>query len=480
MTDHEVTFQRVGAKKAVSFELSSSDDQSVLPSPASPASVVDQCLSGDYIRPLRHYYLHPSGKGMRPVPSMNTLNRLERQTIVLWRKPMQTVYYFFRELICLSLDYGCRLWAFKSQLFLAILSCFCFYVVCHTPGQHQRVVAYLEKRLLWCAYWIGLGILSSVGLGTGLHTFLLYLGPHIASVTIAAFECGSLKFPEPPYPDEIVCPYNGEASLISSNSSIQLDDSAFKVMHNSSMLAASSVVSIWAIMNKVRLESFMWGTGTALGELPPYFMARAARLSGEEPDDEDYREFVQFLRQSQLDHRESWMDKLKLMIQRVVERVGFLGILLCASIPNPLFDLAGITCGHFLVPFWTFFGSTLIGKAVIKMHIQKLFVIIAFSEQHYAKLLNLLKKTPKIGHRLEAPFSEYLRTQKVRLHHLNSGDAQMKSNRLQLVFDVVLYGMVAYFLISLVNSLAQSYHRRLWLQKKHDDRIIKFRFVLLA
>lgn len=40
------------------------------------------------------------------------------------------------------------------------------------------------------------------------------------------------------------------------------------------------------------------------------------------------------------------------------------------QVPNPLFDLAGITCGHCLVPFWTFFGATLIGKAVIKMHIQ--------------------------------------------------------------------------------------------------------------
>jgi len=47
--------------------------------------------------------------------------------------------------------------------------------------------------------------------------------------------------------------------------------------------------------------------------------------------------------------------------------------MVCAGmiqIPNPLFDLAGITCGHFLVPFGTFFGATLIGKAVIKMHIQ--------------------------------------------------------------------------------------------------------------
>ena len=49
------------------------------------------------------------------------------------------------------------------------------------------------------------------------------------------------------------------------------------------------------------------------------------------------------------------------------------------QIPNPLFDLAGITCGHFLVPFWTFFGATVIGKAVIKMHIQVLHIIIVNS-----------------------------------------------------------------------------------------------------
>ena len=45
--------------------------------------------------------------------------------------------------------------------------------------------------------------------------------------------------------------------------------------------------SIWNIMSKVRVEGVMWGAGTALGELPPYFMARAARLSGYDPEDED-------------------------------------------------------------------------------------------------------------------------------------------------------------------------------------------------
>jgi len=68
----------------------------------------------------------------------------------------------------------------------------------------QYVVVY-EKYLLWCLWWVGLG-LSSVGIGVGLHTFVLYLGPHIAHETMAAYACDSVNFPSPPYPDSIVCP----------------------------------------------------------------------------------------------------------------------------------------------------------------------------------------------------------------------------------------------------------------------------------
>jgi len=39
---------------------------------------------------------------------------------------------------------------------------------------------------LFSAFWIGLGILSSIGLGTGLHTFVLYLGPKIAKFVMAS------------------------------------------------------------------------------------------------------------------------------------------------------------------------------------------------------------------------------------------------------------------------------------------------------
>jgi len=97
--------------------------------------------------------------------------------------------------------------------------------------------------------------------------------------------------------------------------------------------------------------------------------------------------------------------------------------LVVLQIPNPLFDLAGITCGHFLVPFWTFFGATLLGKAVIKMHIQKIFVIVAFNESLLEKAVALLGFLPVVGSRLQIPFTAFLKKQKDRLHR-KGGDAQ--------------------------------------------------------
>jgi len=80
-----------------------------------------------------------------------------------------------------------------------------------------------------------------------------------------------------------------------------------------------------------------------------------------------------------------------------------------------LFDLAGITCGHFLVPFWTFFGATLIGKAVIKMLIQNMFVIIAFNEMLVERAVATLAYIPAVGPKLQEPFKHFLVKQKMKL-----------------------------------------------------------------
>lgn len=132
-----------------------------------------------------------------------------------------------------------------------------------------------------------------------------------------------------------------------------------------------------------------------------------------------------------------------------------------SQIPNPLFDLAGITCGHFLVPFWTFFGATLLGKAVIKMHIQKVFVIIAFSETLVEKAVDVLEFIPVIGKLLQEPFKSFLQNEKTRLHRSSHTASKTSPNIIAKIFEYFVVLMIVYFIISIVNSLAQSYHKRI-------------------
>ena len=65
-----------------------------------------------------------------------------------------------------------------------------------------KFIARWKKQIHDSGGWLVLGILSSCGFGTGLHTFLLYLGPFVGKVTLAANECNSVNFLTPPYPDE--------------------------------------------------------------------------------------------------------------------------------------------------------------------------------------------------------------------------------------------------------------------------------------
>ncbi|XP_053663485.1 vacuole membrane protein 1 [Anopheles marshallii] len=369
----------------------------------------------------------------------------EIKSLVLWKSPMKTLKYASLEILFHFKTNVNRL-LHQRTLLMAILIILCTTAVAiFTPGHHQKLIESTKTKGFFIAYWLGLGILSSVGLGTGLHTFLLYLGPHIASVTLAAYECSSLNFPEPPYPNEILCPdENGASNHI--------------------------IPSLWSIMAKVRYEAFLWGAGTALGELPPYFMAKAARLSGNTTEElENLQELEKLQKRKEKGEKLSLFDKGKLMMEDIVERVGFFGILLCASIPNPLFDLAGITCGHFLVPFWKFFGATLIGKAVIKMHIQKIFVIISFNENLVDKFIDILAFIPLVGVRLQKPFKGFFESQKQRLHR-NSNKQSINAsqgNILASVFEYFVFIMICYFIISIINTFAQNCCKRL--RKNHGS-----------
>ena len=215
----------------------------------------------------------------------------------------------------------------------------------------------------------------------------------------------------------------------------------------------------------------MWGLGTAIGELPPYFMARASALSSRDKldrsggdalnsEDEDELEEIQEL--DKMDPKKlNFSQRSRLLVFKMINKVGFFGILICASIPNPLFDLAGITCGHFLVKFSTFFGATLIGKAIIKMHIQKLFVILTFSQHYIEQLVEWLDKIPFIGKKIKPIFEEFFNKEKNKLHSpsINNNESS-NTSILSWLFEKLVLFFILFFVISIINSLAQRHYKR--------------------
>jgi hypothetical protein len=50
-----------------------------------------------------------------------------------------------------------------------------------------------------------------------------------------------------------------------------------------------------------------------------------------------------------------------------MKKHGFWGLVAMSAWPNAAFDLCGICCGTFMMPFWQFFGATFVGKGLIKV-----------------------------------------------------------------------------------------------------------------
>jgi ABC-type methionine transport system permease subunit len=54
------------------------------------------------------------------------------------------------------------------------------------------LVPFIRQIAWFISFWLLTGIASSIGLGTGLHTFVLYLLPHVAAVMTASLKCNGI------------------------------------------------------------------------------------------------------------------------------------------------------------------------------------------------------------------------------------------------------------------------------------------------
>ena len=114
----------------------------------------------------------------------------------------------------------------------------------------------------------------------------------------------------------------------------------------------------------------MWGLGTALGELPPYFIAYNIDLKNKTATDKLYN--LCGSNKEQIKEYVDWsIYKLK--------KNSFLTIIMLSSWPNAFFDMCGIAAGFVKLSLGQFLIPTIIGKAVIKINCQLILILTSLS-----------------------------------------------------------------------------------------------------
>jgi len=83
--------------------------------------------------------------------------------------------------------------------------------------------------------------------------------------------------------------------------------------------------------------------------------------------------------------------------------------------------------------------------------------------------VSLIGAIPKVGAAISEPFAQLMTHQKATLHNLS--DVRQEGGILAFVLEKVVMAMVIYFIISIINSMAQSYHKRLSRDKNSSAKI---------
>eukprot|EP01066_Platyproteum_vivax_P010667 Platyproteum_vivax@DN4801_c0_g1_i1.p1 len=325
-------------------------------------------------------------------------------------------------------------------------------------GNHTQYLDEVWKSLCLLVWWIGLGVLSSVGLGTGMHSGILFLFPHIYFMLQSAEECGHLDF------DARTNMWDGHME----------PGTLFPCGERGKHPEWYSEVSFSMLLARCLPYSLLWGLGTALGELPPYAASYAAAKA--QMEDEDFEEFTADIAQGS----SSMITKSKVFVLHIVQKWGFWGVLAMSAWPNAFFDLCGICCGHFMMPFWKFFLGLLVGKAFIKVFLQTSVLIFFFSQatrqnalQSVSSLLRYVglvnsSQINSVAHWVDSKVAKMFATS----NNVQDGTWKAALKSPGNYFGLIILAFMLYFLLSAAEQLAQ--HRQkdidnIYLQKLKSE-----------
>ncbi|KAK9007157.1 hypothetical protein V6N11_050989 [Hibiscus sabdariffa] len=384
----------------------------------------------------------------RSIEDLRKRHRHELENLTLTAQPLKTLWlfilaifeYFKQSVFYLFAKGG---WLMLLNTLIAALGI----LLVTVEGPHEKHIEEVSQYVQFGLWWIVLGVASSIGLGCLKSSFKT-----MADISDVKW-IWSTHF----------------CSLLGSPSWLDKPCSEFGTPLFSS--SHGSRVPISSILPQVQMEAILWGLGTAIGELPPYFISRAASLSGSK-----------FNAMEELDASSSEnngviatrLNQIKRWLLSHSQHMNFFTILVLASVPNPLFDLAGIMCGQFGIPFWKFFLATLIGKAIIKTHIQTVFIISVCNNQLLDWIENELIR---VLSSLVPGFDSYLPTLTAKLHAVkekylaapHQAPSTIKGKwdfSFSLIWNTIVWLMLMNFFVKIVNATAQNH-----LKKQQDKQL---------
>lgn len=355
------------------------------------------------------------------------------------------------------LDYGSRAIKHPYTLKIVLPGAISWYAAYQVDGAHQQHMDEVTKTIMYILWWIGLGILSSVGLGSGMHTGILFLFPHIFKVTSAIENMATL------------C--NGTSYDIDPRDNMWY---RLPLQQDFECHATSTDNDGSAIFLRIYWHclpaAFLWGAGTAMGEIPPYWTAYAAKMSGEVDEDDagDIDEVEQLAQ-----HDGAPVDPLtatKIWMIQFMKRWGFWGVLIMSAWPNALFDLCGICCGSCLMPFWHFFTACWLGKACVKAPAQLGVLVLLFSETYRDTYVNaakaFLSQIPGVGEgfasKLQAGVDKLRDTAAKAEQSEEAGGFGVSD-----ILPTVMFLLIATFALSCIEQFAQAQ------QRSYDEKVLE-------
>lgn len=400
--------------------------------------------------------------------------RTQRSKLTLMQQPLLTITKFFQGAIYAIVQSFKYCLSHTLFIFLFVPLFAVWLVLDNIPGIYSKSINDFEFWVQYTVWWVGLGILSSVGLGSGLQSGVLFLFPHIFKVCLAARTCNTLDFDS------------------ASDMWFRQPENLFQCPAVSSSIQHTPVtfLGVWA---KVILPCFLQSAGTAIGEIPPYWMARSARLAAMEVEhlqifkDEDPNALPEELEATS---QYSIVNYLKEKMILFLHTYGFYGVLLMASYPNLAFDLCGVCCGHFLMPFMSFFMATFLGKAVIRNSYQSFFYVMLCSEEYLEYIIRWIQHVLPDDWALDQTIRDLLeqgRESFQRKIHEQSQDATTSttassisdtanshalSEQVMVVWNMFMTLILTTFFLSCLAEFSQCYQRVL---DDQDAQILRLR-----